>query len=182
MATQSAENDVNVLHNYSTAAQSSITAATRTYLTGSMVTLPSPGLQIGSRIRWTFDVTKTGAGTLAAASWIDIAFGINGTTGDTARLTFPKPVCSGVIDEGNVIVECLIRGPLTASGIVVGTHTLSHNLAATGLANVPCVTSVIVSSAFDVTFANCTRVGLCMTSASLEVITIQCMMVEIWNI
>src|SRR5258708_35708557 len=63
------------LTNYSTASQAPA-ATTRTYITGSSISIPSGKLQIGTWFRWTFNMTKTGAGT--ATSTIDIAVGTAG--------------------------------------------------------------------------------------------------------
>src|SRR5256885_7519892 len=57
-----------VLNNFSTASQAPA-ATTRTYLTGSNITVPVGKLRIGTFFRWKFNMTKTGAGT--ATSTID---------------------------------------------------------------------------------------------------------------
>ncbi len=107
----------NGLSNFSTVLQAPV-ATTRTYITGSTITVPPSGLKIGTCFRWTMNLTKTGAGT--ASSTFDIAFGTAGTTADTARVSFTKPAGTAVIDEGKVVIEAIVRGPLSASGIVVG--------------------------------------------------------------
>lgn len=164
--------------NVSTASQAPA-AATRTYITGSQVALPAAGrLQIGTMFRWRWNMTKTAAGT--ATSTIDIAFGTAGTTADTARVSFTKPAGTAVIDEAFCEVEAIVRGPLSASGIVVGEFTLIHNLAATGHAVIPCVCVNTVSGAFDVTTP--TFVGLCITTGAADVITIQQVTTEAFNL
>lgn len=179
VATATRVNNQSFLNNFSTASQA-IAAVTRTYITGSRVVIPANKLQIGTMIRWTFDVTKTGAGTAAAASFIDIAFGTNGTTGDTARVTLAKPAGTGVVDNGLVVVTMICRGPLSAAGIVVGHMNLTHNLSTTGIANIPCVNVTTVSGAFNVTTP--TFVGLCMTTATNDAYTIQQVITETWNL
>lgn len=166
------------LNNFSVASQAPV-AATRTYITGSKVTVPVGKLQIGTMFRWTFDITKTAAGT--AASTFDIAFGTLGTVTDTARVSFTKPAGTAVVDAGKVVIECIIRGPLSASGVAVGNFTMTHNLAATGHAIIPCVNVTTVSAAFDVTVANL-FVGVCITTGALDAITIQQVITEIWNL
>lgn len=157
------------LSNFSTAAQL-LPAAVRTYLTGSKLAVPVGKLQIGTRFVWEFDITKTAAG--AAASTYDVCIGTNGTTADVARLSFVKPAGTAVIDTGFVRITCLIRGPLSASGVAVGQFDLVHNLAATGHALIPCVAVVAVSAAFDVTVANL-QVGVCITTGASDAITVQ---------
>ncbi len=164
--------------NQSTAAQTP-SASTRTYITGSQIALPAAGaLQIGSKFRWRFNMTKTAAGT--ATSTIDIAFGTAGTTADTAQVSFTKPAGTAAVDEAYCEVECIIRGPLSASGVAVGEFTLIHNLSATGHAQIPCVVVNTVSSTFDVTAAS--YVGLCITTGASDAITIQQVNAEAWNV
>src|SRR4249920_598866 len=52
-------------NNFSTTAQTPA-ATTRTYLTGSALAGPPGKLQIGTMFRWTFDMTKTAAGTASS--------------------------------------------------------------------------------------------------------------------
>ncbi len=121
--------------NFSTASQVITTA--RTYITGSNILIPAGALQVGTLFRWTFDITKTAAGTAAAT--YDIAFGTAGTTADTARVSFAKPAGTAVADTGQVTITAVCRGPVGASGVVVGHFQLTHNLSATGHALIPCV-------------------------------------------
>jgi hypothetical protein len=156
------------LFNFSVASQAPA-ATTRTYITGSQLAIPVGKLQVGTILRWKFNITKTAAGV--AASTIDIAFGTAGTTADTARVSFAKPAGTAVADEGWCEVSCVVRGPLSAVGVVVGEFRLVHNLAATGHAVIPCVVVNTISGTFDVTTP--TFVGLCITTGSADVITIQ---------
>ncbi len=165
------------LSNYSVASQAPA-AATRTYIIGSAIAIPVGKLRIGTILRWSFDMTKTAAGI--AASTIDIAFGTAGSTADTARLSFAKPLGTAVIDCGNVIVEAIVRGPLSASGVVVGHMTVTHNLAATGHMTIPIADVTIVSGAFDVTTP--TFVGLCITTGASDAITIQMVQADTLNL
>ncbi len=170
-------NSLTDILNYSVAAQS-IAAATRTYVTGSKIAVPVTKLKIGTILRWTFNITKTAAGI--ALSTYDIAFGTLGTTGDVARVSFTKPAGSAAADEGRIQIIAIVRGPLSASGIVVGEFTLIHNLASTGHAIIPCVVVNTVSGAFDVTTP--TFVGICITSGASDVITIQLVAAEAINL
>ena len=170
--------NVNPVVNFSTGSQSP-SAATRTYITGSNISAPTSKLQIGSCFRWTFNITKTNAGT--ATSTYDICVGTNGTTGDTARVSFTKPAGTAVPDEGYIIIEAICRGPLSASGVFVGEFVLMHNLSATGHAQIPCVVVNTVSSGFDVTTANLI-IGVCITSGASDAITIQQVIARAWNL
>lgn len=158
------------LNNYSVTAQTPA-AATRTVIVGSTVSIPAvTRFEIGTTIRWRWNMTKTAAGS--AASTIDVAIGTAGTTADTAVLSFAKPAGTAAADEAWCELEMVIRGPLTASCIAVGEFTLIHNLAATGHAVIPCVVVNTVSSAFDATVAGL-KASLCLTSGASDAITIQ---------
>lgn len=171
-------NNLGDFNNFSIASQAPA-AATRTYITGSKVAVPPGKLQIGTMFRWTFDLTKTAAGV--AASTFDICFGTNGTTADPARVSFTKPAGTAVVDNARIVIEVIIRGPLSASGIVVGHFNMTHNLAATGHAVIPCVNLTTISGAFDVTVANL-FVGVCITSGAADAVTIQQVMTEAKNL
>lgn len=164
--------------NFSTASQAPA-AATRTYITGSQVAIPTRKLQIGTLIRWTFDITKTAAGV--AASTYDICFGTAGTTADTARVSFTKPAGTAAVDTARVTIVAIVRGPLSASGVVVANFQLVKNAAeAAGHCTTPSVNLTTVSGAFDVTTP--TFVGVCVTSGAADALTIQLAMTEVFNL
>jgi len=159
-----------MVKNWSTTAQTP-SATVRTYIAGTALAIPSTGLLVGSTFTWTFDMTKTGAGV--AASTIDIAFGTAGTTADVAQVSFTKPAGTGVIDEAFCTVTAIVRGPLSASGVVSGEFVMTHNLAATGHAQIPIVVVNTISAAFDVRISAATYAGLCITTGTADAITIQ---------
>lgn len=163
--------------NFSTALQTP-TAAARTYMTGSNILIPAGTLQIGTLFRWTFDITKTGAGI--AASTYDICFGTAGTTADTARVSFTKPAGTAVIDAGQITITAVVRGPIGASCVVAGHFQMTHNLQITGHAVIPCVDVTTVSAAFDVTAV--TNIGVCATTGASDAITTQLLIAEAWNL
>mgnify|MGYP001606297451 CR=1 FL=1 len=166
------------IQNYSTVAQAPA-AATRTYIAGSALTIPTGKIQVGTKFRWRFNITKTAAGT--AASTYDVAVGTAGTTADTARVSFTKPAGTAAVDAGwiEIIVICL--GPLGVNGVFVGEFSLIHNLSATGHAAIPCVCVNTISAGFDVTVANLI-VGVCITSGAADAITIQMVDAEAVNV
>ena len=166
------------INNFSTVAQTPA-AATRTYIVGSNITIPSGKMQIGTMFRWSFNMTKTAAGT--AASTFDIAVGTAGSTADTARVSFTKPAGLATADEGWVEIAAIVRGPLSASGIMTGEFMMYHNGNTTGHAVIPVVVVNTVSGAFDVTVAS-SIVGLCITSGLADAITIQQVTTEAFNI
>jgi len=153
--------------NSSAAAQNPV-AATRTYIAGSALKVPPGGLKVGDVLRWVFNMTKTAAGT--ATSTIDIAFGTAATTADTARVSFTKPAGTAAADEGRVVVEAVVQS-VGAAGVVVGIFNLTHNLAATGHAQIPSVNVVTTSAGFD-NDGEDLYVGLCITTGASDAITI----------
>ena len=150
-------------------------AATRTYLAGSALKVPRGGLKVGDTFRWVFNMTKTAAGT--ATSTIDIAVGTAGTTADTARVSFTKPAGTAAIDEARVVVEAVVQS-VSATGVVVGILNLTHNLAATGHAQVPSVNLTTVSAGFDNDDEEL-YFGLCLTSGASDAITINVVTAEL---
>jgi len=159
---------------YSTAAQTPA-AATRTYITGSCISIPPSGLRVGNIFQWKFNITKTAAGI--AASTFDICVGTAGTTADTARVSFTKPAGTAAVDEGWVEITAIVR-TIGATGVMVGEFRMIHNLAATGHATIPCVCVNTVSGAFDMTTANL-KIGVCITSGAADAITIQQVMADV---
>lgn len=168
----------NTIRNQSTGAQA-LTAATRTYLTNSNLAVPVGKLRIGTVLRWRFNITKTAAGV--ATSSIAVVVGTLGTTGDTDRIIFTKPAGSAVADEGWVEIEAIVRGPLSAAGIVTAEITVTHNLAATGHMLQQQFVANLQSAGFDVTVANLI-VGLTMTTGAADAVTIQQLTAEAYNL
>lgn len=128
-----------------------VASAADTYLTGSALSVPSHGLQVGTVFKWRIAMTKTAAGT-AAPVW-SIRFGTNGTTADTARLTFTGPAQTAAVDTGWVEITVVVQS-ISATGTVTGLLTLTHNLATTGFANIGSPTLSATSAAFDTSAAN----------------------------
>ena len=159
-------------------AQQQPSATVRTYIAGSALRIPANKLQVGTNLRWKFSLTKTGAGT--AASTIDIAIGTAGTTADTAQLSFTKPAGTAVADEGTITVEAVVRS-IGATGVLVGQFTMVHNLSATGHMQIPAACVNVVSGSVDLTVANLI-VGLCITTGASDVVTIQLVQAEAWNV
>lgn len=162
--------------NFSTASQAPA-AATRTYITGSGLVIPAGALQVGTIFRWSLNMTKTAAGI--AASTFDIAFGVAGTTADTARVSFTKPAGTAAIDEAQIDILAIVRGPVGAAGVVAGLFGMIHNLENTGHAVIPCVAVQALSAGFDITTP--TNIGLCLTSGAADAITIQQVVAEAFN-
>jgi hypothetical protein len=163
--------------NYSTTSQSP-SAATRTYIAGSNIQLGTQGLQVGSRFRWRFNMTKTAAGI--ASSVIDVAFGTAGTTSDTAQVSFTKPAGTAASDEGFVEIDVIVRTINASTGVAVGEFTMTHNGNTTGHMTIPNAAVNTVSSNFNT--VSPTNVGLCITTGASDAITIQQIQTEAWDV
>jgi hypothetical protein len=166
------------VRNFSVTSQA-VPAATRTYLTGSALAIPADGLKVGTKLSWTFNMTKTAAGS--AASTFDIAFGVNGTIADTAQVSFVKPAGTAAADEAWVDIEARVQ-TVGATGVVIGEFAMTHNLASTGHAATASVNVNAVSAGFDnrATAANTPYfVGICLTSGAADAITVAFMDAEV---
>lgn len=166
------------LRNYSVASQTPA-ATTATVLLGSAIAIPTGKLQIGTLLRWTFDVTKTAAGT--ASSTYVVQLGTAGTTADADILSFTKPAGTAAADCGRITIEAVVRGPLSASCVMAGHFNLVHNLAATGHAQIPSVDVTTVSSTFDATTAGLIATVACTTGAS-DAVTTELVIAEAFNL
>lgn len=139
------------LFNSSTANQTGFTSDT--YLTGSSISIPPALLRVGTTYYCAFDMAKTGG---TGAPTPIIRFGTNGTTADTARLTFTFGAGTAVADTGIFEVWAHVRTS-GASGVMVGMCRCTHHLAATGLTNTGASGTGIIlvtSGSFDMTVAS----------------------------
>ena len=128
--------------------------AADTYLTGSPIAIPTSLVRAGSVYRLVFDMVKTAAGT--AAFQLNVRFGTNGTTADTARLVFNFGAGTAAIDTGIFELFCHFR-TVGAAGVLVGMCRCTHHLAATGpISTGASGTGIILvtSAGFDTTVAN----------------------------
>jgi hypothetical protein len=160
--------------NYSTANQSP-TAATATYLTGSLISLPRTP-SIGTMFRWTIGYSKTAAGT-ATTTW-DIRFGTNGTTGDTARNSATGPTETAAADDCQMTITAIVRGPIGASCVVQSNFA---NLDTGVTAGHKTWAKNVTSAAFDITPSG-TKVGLVITTGTADVDTINSVIAEAFNL
>jgi hypothetical protein len=159
---------------FSTAAQV-IAAETKTYIIDSGIAITKAGMRAGHVFTWNFNMTKTAAGV--AASTFVVVVGTAGTTADTTILTFTKKAGTAAIDEGWVTIKALVRS-YGATGVLVGTFTMIHELENTGHMLTPSTCVNKVSAAFDMTTADLI-IGVCITSGAADAITIQQVIAEI---
>ena len=156
-----------LLFNESVTSQSPFSSDT--YLTGSVITFLSAPV-VGSQYKLIFDVTKTAAGT--ATPIINIRIGTNGTTADTARLTFTFGAGTAAVDTG--IFEVLVVFRTVGSGtsaVVQGITRLTSNLTTTGLSNAV-KARVATSAGFNSTTASL-KIGASYNGGASAAHTIQ---------
>lgn len=168
---------LNTIDNWNTASQSPA-GVTRTYITGSRLQVGAQKLQAGSQFFWKFNLTKTASGS--GPSTFDIAVGTNGTTADTARISFTKPAGTAAADEATCEILALVRTS-GASGVLVGQFSMIHNLFSTGHLTTPAVVVNSVSGTFDMTVANLS-VGICLSTGTSDSVTIQQVHAQALNI
>jgi hypothetical protein len=169
---------INNKNNSSTSSQN-VSATTRTYLVGSNLTFIPAQLKAGTKFRWTIALTKTAAGT--ATSTIDIAFGIAGTTDDTALVSFVKPGGTANTDAGRMVIDCILRYVGTgATSFVVGHMAFTHNGNTLGHMTIPVADVTVIASNVDISTA--TNIGICLTSGTSDAMTIEMVEAESWNL
>jgi hypothetical protein len=164
------------LHNSNTA--DVVANAADTYLTGSNLAIPSHKLQVGTKFTWVMAVTKTNAG-VATPIW-SIRVGTAGSVADTALLTLTGPAQTAVPDTAYITVEVTVRS-IGASGVISGVLTLTHNLDATGFANIGSPTLVATSAGFNTTTAGLI-IGISVNPGALGVWTHTIVDADAWNI
>jgi hypothetical protein len=152
--------------------------AVDTYLTGSNLAMPSHGMQATTIFRFVFAVTKTAAG-VATPIW-RVRIGTAGSTADAAILTFTGPAQTGVADTAYIVVDVNVRS-IGAAGVISGVLTLSHNLDATGFANIGTPTLVVTSAGFNTAAANLI-VGVSVDPGALGVWTHTLVIAEAFNL
>jgi hypothetical protein len=157
-------------------ADQAITAATLTLINGSLIWVPPQGFQIGTVFRWKVTMSKTAAGT-AARTWF-IKIGTAGTTADATVATFTNAgVPTAVADQGRLVVEFTVRGPLGASCAGVATSELTHNLAATGFGTKAVDFTIATMATWNSATAQ-QFISLHVTTGASEAITVQQCMAE----
>lgn len=160
-------------------ASQTITAATLTLITGSLIAVPPQGFQIGTTLRWALSMSKTAAGTAARTFFIKI--GTLGTTADATVATFTNAgVGTAAIDQGRLVVTFTVRGPLGAACAGVAESMLSHNLAATGFGT----KATDYTQATMATWNSATAqqfISLHVTTGAAEVITVQQCVLTVLN-
>lgn len=147
-----------------------------TYLAGSNVTVPSGGPYVGTTYHLMFDLVKTAAGT--ATPIIIVRYGTNGTTADTARVTFTFGAGTAAVDTGIFELYCTFRtvGSGT-SAVLQGQAGLTSNLTTTGISNAVKALQV-TSGGFDSTVAS-SIIGVSYNGGASAAHTVQLVRAEL---
>lgn len=125
-----------------------ITAADA-YVTGSGISFVGR-IQAGSWFHWRICVTKTNAST--ATPIFNLRVGTAVSTSDTARATFTGPAQTAVVDVAWIDALAIVR-TIGASGVLEVNLRLTHNLSATGFANIAALAFDATTASFDLTVA-----------------------------
>lgn len=165
------------VHNASVAVQGAGFAAD-TYLVGSSCLVPRGQLQVKSKYRCVFSVTKTAAGV--AAPVISLRVGTAGSTADAARCVLTFAAQTAVIDEGLFEVEAVFR-TVGASAVLQALGYLSHRLSVTGLSVDVGGVKLATSATFDSTVLDLI-VGLSVNGGASAAWTVQLVSAELVNL
>jgi len=128
--------------------------ASDTYLAGSGISIPSVGLQAGTRYHAVFYVSKTALGT--AAPTINIRYGTTNTVSDTSRCLLTFTAGTAAADEGTFEVWATLRTVGSGTSAVIQcVGQVRHRLTTTGLVNAGAIaTYTTTGGGFDSTVAN----------------------------
>jgi len=141
--------------------------AADTYVSGSAITVPSFGMQVGQLYCWELGVEKTAAGT--GAITVTVRLGTAGTTSDTSRCALVQTVAQTATASVTMFsVRAFVR-TVSASGVLIGTFSPGGNSGTTtGWGD----GDRIVSSTFDNSAVGGQLLGLSLngnTSASYTI-------------
>lgn len=154
--------DVKIVTNRSYSAHSSgqITSQTGfaadTIVTGSVVTVPTGKIKVGTKYRCRIEVVKTGAGVVAPQ--FNVRVGPNGTTADTllgGGASNPFAAQTAVADEGFIDIEYTVRTITGTASTGIGWALMLHRLVTTGFSIAGAFQRLgFTAASFDTTQAN----------------------------
>lgn len=159
--------------NHATAQQTGFAADT--YVTGSNITIPAFGMQVGQLYQWVIGVEKTAAGT--GAITMTVRTGTAGTTSDTSRAALAQTVAqTATASVTTMRVYAFVR-TVSASGVLVCQFDVGGNSGTTtGWGD----GDRIVSATFDNTAMGGFFIGLSLNGNTSAAYTID--MVKGWLI
>jgi hypothetical protein len=166
------------IQNYNTA--DVVANAADTYITGSGLTVPTGMLlQVGTRFKWRFYITKTAAGV--ASPVFTIRVGTAGTTADAARVTFTQVAAqTAAVDAAFVEISAILRN-VGAAGVLAAGLCMNHVLATTGFSTLGTNVQQVTSAGFDTTVAG-TIIGVSVNPGAAGVWTFPVVGAQMLNI
>lgn len=133
-----------------------------TYVTGSNITIPSFGMQVGQLYCWEIGIEKSAAGT--AAIVCTVRTGSLATTGDTSRAALTQTVAQAATASANVMfVRAFVR-TVSATGVIVASMGQTGTQLGDG--------DRIVSSTFDNSAMGGLYIGLSLNGGAAASYTI----------
>ena len=159
-------------------------ATTRVYWTNSNIVVAAGALVAGVKLKWDCYVTKTNAST--AVPILEVLFGTNGSTADTARFVTATTVWTtamaaqtAVADSMLLTVEMNIVGG-GASGTVFGHFRIVKQAAQNaGFQAVPSMTQAGLTGAIDISAV--TNIGLVSTTGTSAAWTVNNLITEVYT-
>jgi hypothetical protein len=150
--------------NHATAQQTGFSSDT--YLTGSNITIPAFGMQVGQLYLWEVGIEKTAAGTAAIVT--TVRTGTAGTTSDTSRAALTQLVAQTATAATIIMqVRAFVR-TVSASGVLVAYMSFGGSGTTTGFGD----GDRIVSATFDNTAMGGFFIGLSLNGGASASYTI----------
>lgn len=149
--------------------------AADTYVLNSNLVIPSFSLQAKTRLLWLISAAKTAAGI--ATPIFQIRIGAAGALADTSRLTLTGSAQTAAIDQGVFLIMATVRN-VGAAGVIAGTLSLAHNLAATGFASNAAGVVEANGAGFDNTALGGLHIGLSINGGASAAWTVTQVQVE----
>ncbi len=154
--------------------------ASDAYVVGSSVAIPATGIQAGTRYHMILEASKTAAGV--ATPILNIRFGTNGSTADTARCTLTFTAQTAATDTGTFEVWVTFRtvGSGTSAVMQCVAQRL-HGASVTGFGTLVSETQKATSAGFDSTVAS-SIVGVSANGGASAAWTISLVQSELTNL
>lgn len=153
-----------------------ISAATSTLITGSLLAIPPQGFQVGTTYRWTIFASKTSSAGTASRSFF-VRIGTTGTTSDTAVATITSGAGTAATDAGVFIITMTIV-TLGATAAAVCQFWMTHNGNTAGWSTTPSQASTATMATFNSTTAQ-QFISVSITTGASETATINACMCEV---
>jgi hypothetical protein len=168
-----------ILYNQSVANQGA-GFASDTYLTNSNISIPSTGLQAGTRYHMIMQVSKTAAGT--ATPILNVRFGTGGSTSDTSRCALTFTAQTAATDTGTFEIWATFRTVGSGTSAVLQcAGQRRHGASVTGLGNLVSETQVATSGGFDSTVSS-SIIGVSVNGGASAAWTVTLVQAELENL